>query len=268
MPEIASAKLSIRPERLPRGAHMRVLDVGCGDGRHIIEAAKRGCFTVGVDYDAAELRKARQRIGAHRVDLVAADASHLPFRDAAFDAVICTETLEHLPDDAGAIAEIARAMRDGGTLHGAVPSHFTEIPFWKLSRGYYETPGGHVRIYAPKVLFRRLCDAGLAVTDFRYVHFVDSLFWLRFCLVDFVRPTKPKSDFEAAVLIAVAAERRVPAWRRHLREAMRTSRFIAAIDGAGALIWPKSLTFVARKQAMSQLPSTDTARARSTVRSL
>lgn len=251
MAEIATAKLSIQPELLPRGATSRVLDVGCGDGRHIVEAARRGCHAVGVDYDPAELRRARARLGEQRVDLIAADASHLPFRADAFAAVICTETLEHLRDDVGAIGEIARTLRDGGTMLGAVPSHFTEIPFWMLSRDYYRTPGGHVRIYAPAVLFRRLRDAGLAITHYRYVHFMDSLFWLRFCLRDLVRGGRPTSDYEAAILIAVASERRVPLWRRRLRDAIATSRFITAIDTAGALIWPKSLTFVARKRVMS-----------------
>ena len=249
MPEIATAKLSIDPKLLPKGAAARVIDVGCGDGRHIVEAARRGCYAVGLDYDAVELRRARERIGSHRVDLVVGDASRLPFRDAAFDAVICTETLEHLPDDAGAIAEIARLLRPGGTLLGAVPSHFTELLYWRLSRGYWNTPGGHVRIYRPRALTAHLARAGLDVTRVRYVHFIDSLVWLRFCLTDFLRPSKPASDFEAAVLIAVAAERTTPAWRTRLRTAIGSSRFIAAIDVVGALIWPKSFTFVARKRA-------------------
>ncbi len=183
-------------------------------------------------------------------DLVVGDATRLPFRDGAFDAVICTETLEHLPDDAGAIREIARLLRPGGALLGAVPSHFTEIVYWRLSRGYYDTPGGHVRIYHPRMLTARLREAGLSVTRFRYVHFIDSLVWLRFCLTDFLRSSKPASAYEAAILIAVAAERPVPTWRTRLRGAIGRSRFIAAIDAAGALVWPKSFTFVARKRRL------------------
>jgi SAM-dependent methyltransferase len=246
--EITSAKLSLQPELLPRGRRARVLDVGCGDGRHIAAAAARGCYAIGVDYDHVELRKARARLGSLPVDLIAADASRLPFRERAFEAAICTETLEHLPDDTGAIREIARVLVEGGLLHGAVPSHFTEVPYFMLSRGYREAPGGHVRIYAPRRLFAKLARAGLAVTDVRYVHFVDSLAWLRFCLTDFLRPEpRPRTDFEAAVLVAVATERPVPSWRTRLREAVGRSRFIAAIEAAGALVWPKSLTFVAEK---------------------
>lgn len=248
MAEIASAKLSIRPELLPRGSASRVIDVGCGDGRHIVEAARRGCFSVALDYDPAELRRARIRVGSQPVDVVVGDASRLPFRDGVFDAVICTETLEHLPDDAGAISEIARLLRPGGKLLGAVPSHFTELLFWRLSYAYCHTPGGHVRIYHPDQLARQLGCAGLRLAGLRYVHFVDSLVWLRFCLSDFLRPRRPSTDFEAAVMLAMAAEVQVPAWRTRLRHGLARSRLIRAIDVAGALIWPKSLTFVAIRQ--------------------
>lgn len=238
-----------------------MLDVGCGDGRHIAAAARRGCFAVGVDYDASELRKARARLGLLPVDLIVADASRLPFRDGAFDAVICTETLEHLPDDRGAMREIARLLRGGGLLLGAVPSHFTEMLFWRLSWGYWHTPGGHVRIYRPRSLATALARSGLRIDDVRYVHFIDSLVWLRFCLTDFLRPTpRPSSDFAAAVMLAVAIERPVPGWRTRLRAALGRSRFIAIIDAAGALVWPKSLTFVARKTAMRALAPATAAR--------
>jgi SAM-dependent methyltransferase len=250
MPEIASAKLSIDVDLLPTGSLKRVLDVGCGDGRHIREAAIRGCTSVGVDYDAGELAKARARLGGRRVELIAADASHLPFREAAFDAVICTETLEHLPDDAGAIGEIARVLCHGGRLLGAVPSHFTELLYWKLSYGYWHTPGGHVRIYRPRNLAAMLRRSGLRIEGLRYVHSVDSIVWLRFCLTDFLRSRRATTDFEAAVMLAVAAERPTPTWRTRLRDAIAGSWFIGAIDRAGALVWPKSLTFVARKRGL------------------
>lgn len=178
---------------------------------------------------------------------IVADASHLPFRACAFDAVICTETLEHLVDDLGAMSEIARVLRDGGTLLGAVPTHFTERIFWRLSPGYRDAPGGHVRIYSPRMLIDRLMLRGLRVTRVRYAHFVDSIVWLRFSLTDLLRRSRP-TGFEAAVALAVAAERPVPTWRASLRAAISRSRFIEACDTLGALVLPKSLLFVARKR--------------------
>jgi len=248
MSETAPAKLSIDVRLLPDGAASRVLDVGCGDGRHIAEAARRGCFAVGVDYDASELRKARGRLGSLRVDLLVADATRLPFRDGAFDAAICTETLEHLPDDVGAISEIARLLPIGGTLLGAVPSHFTELLYWRLSWAYWHTPGGHVRIYRPQQLANACAAVGLQLSSMRYIHFVDSLVWLRFCVRDALRHRRPATEFEAAIMLAVAAEQPVATWRITLRRALARSRFIAAIDAAGAVVWPKSLVFTARKR--------------------
>lgn len=245
MAEIASAKLSIEPSALPRDGAF-VLDVGCGDGRHTRAAAARACRVIGVDYDVSEVKLARER--SPSASFVAADAGHLPFRDGVFDAVICTETLEHLRDDRGSMREIARVLSPHGLLHGAVPSHFTELVYFRISEGYRNAPGGHVRIYAPHVLIARLYSCGLQVTSFRYVHFVDSLIWLRYCLTDAVRRKRPRTDFEAAVLLAVAQERPVAGWRRRLRQAIAESRVIAAIDRIGALVWPKSLTFTARRR--------------------
>ena len=250
MAEISSAKLSINPDLLPHGPQTRVIDVGCGDGRHLRAAAVRGCRAVGVDYDAAEARRTRALLRDTPADLVVADASHLPFRASAVDAVICTETFEHLPNDGGTACEIARVLRAGGTLLGAVPSHFTEVTYWRLSRGYREAPGGHLRIYCPHALITMLDAAGLRVEGVRYAHFVDSIIWLRFCLADFLRrSSRQRTDYESAILLAVAAARPIPPWRAAVRRALARSRFIAALDAAGALIWPKSLLFVARKRA-------------------
>jgi SAM-dependent methyltransferase len=234
--------------QLPLGPATRVLDAGCGDGRHVAAAAARGCFVVGLDSDLAVLRESRSRIEG--ADFVAADVAWLPFRDGAFDATICTETLEHLADDGAALCEIARTLRPGGALLGAVPSHFTELLYWRLSPGYAGAPRGHVRIYRPRALAVLLAQTGLGLTSTRYVHFIDSIVWLRFCMTDLFRPpNRAATAYEQAIMLAMAAERPVATWRRRLRAAMARSRFIRAIDTAGALIWPKSFMFVARKSA-------------------
>jgi SAM-dependent methyltransferase len=52
MPEIATAKLSIDPKLLPQGAAARVIDVGCGDGRHIARPLAAAA-AVGIDHDTS-----------------------------------------------------------------------------------------------------------------------------------------------------------------------------------------------------------------------
>jgi hypothetical protein len=134
---------------LPLKPGQRVLDLGCGEGRHVIAAsAVDGADAIGVDLSLADLATARQRYreflamsgAAPAPDgqraagegsatapardrgglfaLLAGDALCLPFADGTFDAVICSEVLEHLPDYRGALREILRVLRPGGRLCG------------------------------------------------------------------------------------------------------------------------------------------------------
>ena len=82
---------------------------------------------------------------------------------ATFDRVVASEVMEHIPDDAGAAAELARVLRPGGTLAVTVPSWLPEQVCWALSDEYHApfVPGGHVRIYTRGALPARLRDAGL-----------------------------------------------------------------------------------------------------------
>ncbi|MGI6150255.1 MAG: class I SAM-dependent methyltransferase [Limnochordia bacterium] len=68
---------------------LKILDVGCGTGRHTIELTKRGYAVTGVDLSEAQLRKARQKAGAEKqkIEFLQCDARNLPFRDE-FDAAI------------------------------------------------------------------------------------------------------------------------------------------------------------------------------------
>jgi ubiquinone/menaquinone biosynthesis C-methylase UbiE len=98
-----------------------VLDVATGTGRLpcclLAEPGFDGCV-VGLDPSAPMLAQARAKLSDYgaRALLVRGTAMRLPFEDATFDAVTCLEALEFLPDDAAALAEMARVLRPGGVL--------------------------------------------------------------------------------------------------------------------------------------------------------
>ena len=105
----------------------RLLDLGCGFGRHAFEAARRGASVVALDAGPEEVAQVRGTLGAmveagelaadHPAAAVQGDALALPFPDATFDRVIASEVLEHIPDDVAAMKELARVLRPGGN-HG------------------------------------------------------------------------------------------------------------------------------------------------------
>jgi SAM-dependent methyltransferase len=94
----------------------RLLDAGCGAGRHVRALSRRGASAVGVDCSVDLLAAAR---AAGDARYVAADVRSLPFKDAAFAHVVSLFTSFGYFDDAGDrahVAEIRRVLRRGGTL--------------------------------------------------------------------------------------------------------------------------------------------------------
>ncbi|MBI4955862.1 MAG: methyltransferase domain-containing protein [Myxococcales bacterium] len=90
----------------------RLLEVGCGGG-HVL--ARFGeCELVGVDVSGAMLDKARKNLAGYRVTLHKGELGNLALPDASFDAVVCTEVLEHVVDPEAVLGHIRRLVRPTG----------------------------------------------------------------------------------------------------------------------------------------------------------
>jgi SAM-dependent methyltransferase len=171
----------------------RVLDIGCGSGRHTAAAyGLPGAQVVGVDVAARDLAAARERLQLHdrlhahgggRWDLCAADGLRLPFGEDCFDLVVCAEVLEHIRAAGGVLIEIARVLRPGGDLVVSVPRYGPERLCWTLSADYAAVEGGHVRIYRKAELLARLAGAGLKPRAAHYAHSLHTPYWWLKCLV-------------------------------------------------------------------------------------
>ena len=112
-----------------------------------------------------------------------ASAQELPFPDATFDKVVCTEVLEHVPDDKRALSEMVRVLKPGGLIAVSVPAYAPEKIFWTISWDYWHSPGGHIRYYQPGEMLARLQESGLNVYAERRRHTIQTLYWLLFCAV-------------------------------------------------------------------------------------
>jgi ubiquinone/menaquinone biosynthesis C-methylase UbiE len=100
----------------------RVLDLGCGAGTDTLVAAQMvgpEGWVIGIDMTLEMLAKARRaadELGPENVELVEADAEHLPFPDASFDVVISNGVIDLVPDKEAVFAEIFRVLRPGGRI--------------------------------------------------------------------------------------------------------------------------------------------------------
>ena len=177
---------------LTLGPGWRILDIGCGDGRHVAAAARRpDLFVTGADRQRADLDGCRKRMAVERRmktvkspwALAAADITALPFSDAAFDMVICAEVLEHVPDHHRAATELARVLKPGKILVVSVPRYFPERVCWAFSEAYRRASGGHVRIYRKETLRRLLENRGLSLRRAHHAHALHSPYWWLKCLV-------------------------------------------------------------------------------------
>lgn len=90
----------------------RILDLAAGTGVSTAELARDGAWCLAADFSLGMLRS-----GLHRnLPMVAADALHLPFADASFDAVSISFGLRNVVDPDAGLAELARVTRPGGRL--------------------------------------------------------------------------------------------------------------------------------------------------------
>jgi SAM-dependent methyltransferase len=185
--------LTVDFDRLGLRAGERVLDMGCGAGRHAFEMYRRGADVIALDQDADELATVSEWFAAMRdegsvpagaeADVKQGDALDLPFPDGEFDRIVAAEVLEHIPDDGAAIAELVRVLRPGGALAVTVPRWLPERICWALSDAYHEVEGGHVRIYRGHELAAKLERAGLRLTSRHHAHALHSPYWWVKCAV-------------------------------------------------------------------------------------
>ena len=180
-------------DRLKIKPGFKILDIGCGSGRHTCAAYRLPkVITVGADlkYDdlteAAKRLELHDRLGEHGGgvwSLAAADVTNLPFKDDDFDLVICSEVLEHIENHLQAIHEIVRVLKPGRNLVVSVPRYWPERICWALSSAYRTAEGGHVRIFKHAQLVTDLQNAGVYLWARHYAHSLHTPFWWLKCLV-------------------------------------------------------------------------------------
>ena len=193
--------LTVDFARFPVGPGDRVLDMGCGGGRHAFSVFTRGADVVALDLSHADLVGVQEMLAAladegqapagARADVIRGSAYDLPFADGSFDRVIAAEVMEHLPQDGRAMAELVRVLRPGGLIAVTVPRWLPEKVCWWLSDDYHQVEGGHVRIYRGTELRAALERSGLRYDGAHHAHGLHAPYWWLKCAVGVTRDEHP-----------------------------------------------------------------------------
>jgi ubiquinone/menaquinone biosynthesis C-methylase UbiE len=152
-------------EKLELGPDDVVLDVACGTGVAVREAAKLARRAVGFDVSPGMIEQARGRAeGIANADFVEGDVtSGLPFEDGEFTALLCSNAFHHFANQREAIAEIARVLAPGGRIVIADANRRQPLVF-ALDLVLRSTQKSHVGFRSPRWIARRLRKAGLRET--------------------------------------------------------------------------------------------------------
>ncbi len=236
--------LTVDYKRLGLVPGERILDMGCGAGRHAFESFRRGGHVVALDQDDVELKnvaglfvamgQCNEAPSGARAVALRGDALNLPFPDGAFDRIIASEVLEHIPEDRRAMSELSRVLAPGGTIAVTVPRFYPELVNWAFSTEYHDVPGGHVRIYRRQEVYERLSQVGLNVTYHHYAHGLHSPYWWLKCAVG----VSNNDNF------AVAKYRQFLEW-----EIIKAPKVLKSVSKIADPAMGKSIVFYATKES-------------------
>jgi SAM-dependent methyltransferase len=147
---------------IPRGG--RLIDVGCGTGNGLLIFHETfGVAGVGVDVSSGMLGIAQAKLTDRGlpIELHCLDGQNLPFDDDTFDSGVSFEVLEHTPDPARLLAELARVVKPGGTVVVTTPNTLWEPVHWlAAATGLHHSEGPH-RDVSRREILEGLRTAGL-----------------------------------------------------------------------------------------------------------
>ncbi len=230
--------LTVDLERLKLRNGELLLDAGCGEGRHCFGALECGARVIGLDLDRDSLVKAARPLQERAAEVGSAgemlqgSVFELPFAAETFDKVICSEVMEHVHDFRGAARELARVTKPGGVVAVTIPTATSEHLYLRTGDDYFESLGGHIRIFKPRELSLGLAAAGLATVGVGFAHALHTPYWVLRSIAGL-----PNAD----------DSRLVQAYRLFLIRAAG-SKLISRVEGWLNYCFPKSLILYAEKR--------------------
>ena len=164
----------------------KVIDVGCGNGRHLKSLGFKltDSEIIGIDQSAPEITKLNKEFdesvckNGNAYKFITGDIREMDVPDNSQDLVVCAEVLEHVPNFEAVLEECYRILKPGSVMLISVPSYFPESLCWKYSKKYMQTPGGHIRIFKKNFLKERFKALNLKLFKHHREHALHSIYWI------------------------------------------------------------------------------------------
>jgi len=164
-----------------------ILDFGCGNGAQTLELVRHGCRIVACDIDATDLGVLTDFVAANNIESVNAvlyDGTRLPLADAQFDVLVSYAVLEHVNNEAAALTEMRRVLKNSGELILSVPNKWwvfethgarlpllpwNRVPFFSWLPKPVHARFAMARIYTRRAIIRLLEEYGFEILDSCYM---------------------------------------------------------------------------------------------------
>jgi SAM-dependent methyltransferase len=154
-----------------------ILDAGCGDGFLSLRLCRLGYDLIAIDNSDICITNVKRKLAAanltHHLKTEKGNLIRLPFKRSTFDAVICSDVLEHITEDVKVIDEFFRVIKPGGLCIVTVPG---KPELWHE----IDDISGHVRRYQIEDIYNKFKKSGFDVTDCYYWGFPLNTLWHRF----------------------------------------------------------------------------------------
>ena len=151
-------------ETRPLQKRVRILDAGCGDGvqlQVLSELSGKGVW--GIDYNLLRIQRAQKNVPTANV--ICGDLLHLPFQPETFDVVVCSQVIEHIPEDTELLKSLASVLRSRGLMVLGTPN---EGCFMARMRNHLLEPTimkmtDHAHFYTEQAIRRKIEGAGFLI---------------------------------------------------------------------------------------------------------
>jgi SAM-dependent methyltransferase len=120
---------------------MKVLDAGCGEGVLSVMMAKKGAFVTGCDISRPNIENCKKYAKENNVEIefLTSDLEKLPFEEGAFDMVVSSHVLEHLPSFDVGLNEVMRVSKKRAVI--AIPTLLNPCSLTQVGHGWFFLKG-------------------------------------------------------------------------------------------------------------------------------